>query len=66
LVAFGRAYISNPDLVDRFTQGYPLAPEADPQVWNGQGEDFGRGYTDFPTWEQSESILKKARLASKP
>ena len=66
LIAFGRAYISNPDLVDRFTQGHPLAPEADPQVWNGQGEDFSWGYTDFPTWEQSQSILKKTGFASKP
>jgi len=51
LIAFGRPYISNPDLVQRFTHGWPLAEDADPSVWNGSGEDVARGYTDFPNYQ---------------
>lgn len=46
LIAFGRPYISNPDLVERFKNGWPLAPVADMAAWySPTGE---RGYTDFP------------------
>ncbi|MFM1843507.1 MAG: hypothetical protein RLZZ490_2250, partial [Cyanobacteriota bacterium] len=44
------AYISNPDLVQRFEHGWPLAPDADPTVWNGGERDYGVGYTDFPAY----------------
>lgn len=46
LIAFGRPFISNPDLVDRFAANLPLAEEAPPQVWYGTGG--ATGYTDFP------------------
>ena len=49
LVAFGRPYISNPDLVERLRNGWPLA-EADPATFYGGSE---AGYTDYPTWEES-------------
>ena len=46
LVSFGRPFISNPDLVERFALGLPLADPAAPSTWF---EDHGRaGYTDFP------------------
>lgn len=46
LIAFGRPYISNPDLVERFTHGWPLAAPARMADWYApQG---ARGYTDFP------------------
>jgi N-ethylmaleimide reductase len=46
LIAFGRPYISNPDLVERFAHGWPLAAPAPMADWySPQG---GRGYTDFP------------------
>lgn len=46
-VSFGRPFISNPDLVDRFTRDLPLAPAAPTSDWF---EDRGTaGYTDFPT-----------------
>lgn len=46
LIAFGRPYISNPDLVERFANGWPLAAPAAMADWySPQG---GRGYTDFP------------------
>ena len=45
LVAMGRAFLANPDLVARLRQGSPLnAP--DPQTFYTPGEE---GYTDYPT-----------------
>jgi N-ethylmaleimide reductase len=44
LVAFGRPYIANPDLVERFAAGIALS-EADPAHYYGGGR---RGYTDYP------------------
>lgn len=49
LIAFGRPYIANPDLVERFRNGWPLAV-ADPAVFYGGDE---RGYTDFPRYEEA-------------
>jgi 2,4-dienoyl-CoA reductase-like NADH-dependent reductase (Old Yellow Enzyme family) len=47
LVAFGRPYLANPDLVERFRHGWPLADLPDMAVWwTPQG---ARGYTDFPS-----------------
>ena len=43
-VAFGRAFISNPDLVERMRAGAPLA-EADQATFYTPGE---KGYTDYP------------------
>ena len=46
LVAFGRPYMSNPDLVERFRHGWPLADLPDMAYWwSPQG---ARGYVDFP------------------
>jgi len=50
LVAFGRPYLANPDLVARFRHGWPLAPESDPSTWSSGGG--AAGYTDFPTYEE--------------
>ncbi len=46
-IAFGRDYISNPDLVARFANGWKLNPPADMSVWYSSGKE---GYTDFPTY----------------
>ena len=45
LIAFGRPYLSNPDLVERFANGWELNPPADLQVWSAP---TAQGYTDFP------------------
>jgi N-ethylmaleimide reductase len=45
LVAFGRPFIANPDLVERFKHGQPLN-EGDRSTYYGGGE---KGYTDYPT-----------------
>ena len=44
LVAFGRAFLANPDLVERLRTGAPIA-DAPKQYWYGGDE---RGYTDWP------------------
>ena len=45
LIAFGKPFIANPDLVERFRQGAPLN-EADKATFYGGG---AKGYTDYPT-----------------
>lgn len=46
LVAFGRDFIANPDLVERLRAGAPLAVR-NPAEWYGSGAE---GYTDYPAW----------------
>ena len=48
LVAFGRPFIANPDLVARLKTGAPLA-QADQATFYGGGV---AGYTDYPTLEK--------------
>jgi N-ethylmaleimide reductase len=48
LMAFGRPFISNPDLVARFTHGWPLNPEAEVKDWYSFGPE---GYIDFPIYQ---------------
>lgn len=48
LVSFGRPYIANPDLVERFAVNADLA-EADPETFYG-GD--AKGYTDYPSMSQ--------------
>ena len=46
LIAFGRLFISNPDLVVRFQHNLELNPDAGMDAWYA---DIGaKGYTDFP------------------
>jgi len=47
MVAFGRPYIANPDLPERFAAGAPLA-EVD---WNAVYASGPAGYTDYPALE---------------
>ena len=49
LIAFGRPFISNPDLVERFRNGWPLAPEADLSLWYSFEK---AGYADFPAYKE--------------
>ena len=48
LVAFGRPYIGNPDLVERLKQHAPLV-ESNKATWYGGGAE---GYTDYPTLQK--------------
>lgn len=53
LIAFGRPFISNPDLVDRFRHGWPLAAAAPISSW--YQPTGAAGYTDFPAHVNGES-----------
>ena len=46
-IAFGRLYIANPDLVERFATGAPIAGD-DQATWYSQGAE---GYIDYPRVE---------------
>jgi 2,4-dienoyl-CoA reductase-like NADH-dependent reductase (Old Yellow Enzyme family) len=46
LISFGRPFISNPDLVERFQNDWPLAELAPMADW--QSPTGAKGYTDFP------------------
>jgi N-ethylmaleimide reductase len=49
LVSFGRLFLANPDLVERFKEGAPLN-EPDPDTFYGGGAE---GYIDYPTLEEA-------------
>jgi N-ethylmaleimide reductase len=51
LIAFGKPFISNPDLVERLKAGAPLN-EWDKNTFYGGG---AKGYTDYPTLGQSQA-----------
>ena len=48
LIAFGRPFISNPDLVERFANGWPLNPPAEMSAWYSFDD---AGYNDFPKYQ---------------
>ncbi len=50
LVAFGQAFVANPDLPERFARSAPLAP-ADRSTFYAGG---ARGYTDYPAIARQE------------
>ncbi len=52
LISFDWPFISNPDLVERFTNKWPLNPPADIKVWYSFDK---AGYTDFPRYQIPES-----------
>lgn len=45
-VSFGRAFIANPDLVERIAAGAPLTKPDYSLLYTGEE----RGYTDYPAW----------------
>lgn len=51
LIAFGRPFISNPDLVERFAYGWPLSPPAEMSDW--YSPIGAKGYTCFPAYAVS-------------
>lgn len=44
LISFGRPYIANPDLVQRFVDGIDLRPDPGMEYWYSDGP---KGYVDF-------------------
>jgi N-ethylmaleimide reductase len=49
MVAFGRPWITNPDLPTRFANDYPLTAFDDPASWYGNSVE---GYNDFTTYKE--------------
>lgn len=49
LVAFGRPYISNPDLVERMKNGWPIE-QGDRATYYGVNGSVTKGYTDYPVY----------------
>ncbi|WP_338828972.1 alkene reductase [Bradyrhizobium sp. 27S5] len=47
-IAFGRYFISNPDLPRRLQRGYPLTPYHRPTFYAGEE----KGYTDYPVHDE--------------
>jgi N-ethylmaleimide reductase len=66
-VAFGRPFISNPDLPRRLAEDLPLQPAARELFYGGTDA----GYSDYPTWEESlegtdQATPAAAAMASEP
>jgi N-ethylmaleimide reductase len=47
-IAFGRYFISNPDLPGRLRHGFPLTPYHRPTFYGGEE----KGYTDYPVYDE--------------
>jgi N-ethylmaleimide reductase len=49
-IAFGRIFISNPDLPRRLREGLPLTPYNRATFYGGEE----KGYTDYPVYSEAE------------
>jgi N-ethylmaleimide reductase len=58
LIAFGRKFLANPDLPERFRQNAKLNTD-DPSTYYGGG---AKGYTDYPTLGQEIGVEPKPCL----
>jgi N-ethylmaleimide reductase len=50
MIAFGRPFITNPDLPERYKNDWPLTPYADVTHWYGGAAE---GYSDYTTYSPS-------------
>eukprot|EP01034_Spumella_vulgaris_P027894 gene27894-34677_t len=55
MIAFGRPYISNPDLVERYRNNWPLAAAAPYSDWY-ETDNGAKGYSDFPAYKPDEEV----------
>lgn len=53
LTAFGRPFISNPDLPERFKNDWPLNPSDDMSLWYTPGAP---GYTDYEPYKEPATV----------
>ncbi len=53
LIAFGRPFINNPDLVERMESNWPLAAELDMDLFYSAD---AKGYSDYPIYKPKKSI----------
>jgi N-ethylmaleimide reductase len=49
LIAFGKPFLNNPDLVERFENNHPLSTDLNFDLFYTPGE---RGFTDYPVYEE--------------
>ena len=54
LIAFGMPFISNPDLVERMQNSWPLA-DSDRSTYYGVSGALSQGYTDYPVYNAASS-----------
>ncbi|NMH59134.1 alkene reductase [Alteromonas ponticola] len=59
-IAFGRPYITNPDLVDRYKNDWPLNDFDDMSQWYGGGAE---GYSDYETFEEETGKDQVRKIA---
>ena len=50
LIAFGRPFINNPDLVERLKNNWPLSKELHMDLFYTTGK---KGYTDYPVYDST-------------
>ena len=62
LIAFGKPFISNPDLVERLKKGAPLNA-SDKATFYGGG---AKGYTDYPTLAKRRTRRSRRRTPHRP
>jgi N-ethylmaleimide reductase len=55
-VAFGRHFVSNPDLPRRIREGFPLSPYDRSTFYTFDA----RGYTDYPAYDSARSIQRES------
>ncbi|KAJ3122872.1 hypothetical protein HK100_011809 [Physocladia obscura] len=56
LIAFGKLFITNPDLVERIKLGRELDENLNfKTLYSGDGGDPSNGYTTYQTWEQAHA-----------
>jgi N-ethylmaleimide reductase len=51
LIAFGKPFISNPDLVERMQNNYPVNTEWDVNTFYSSGP---KGYTDYSPYKEKK------------
>ena len=59
MIAFGREYIANPDLVERIRRGCELNPQRPEGYYGATAE----GYTDYPTIDKIETTQGEVQYA---
>lgn len=52
-ISFGRPYLGNPDLVERFANGWPLADPPSYDAWYSYADWYStpKGYSDLPAYK---------------
>ena len=56
IAAIGRPFITNPDLVERWQNDWPIVPPEDMSLWYTEGAE---GYNDYPPYSKQAHIFNK-------